>query len=118
MSHLTAEQLDHYRDLLLAAKETALLVLDQSASGRKPVEASGQTIGRLTRMDAIQVQAMEQMNQFQLEIRLKQIEASLTELETGRYGLCRNCRGPIDSERLEVLPEAPFCMPCQEGFET
>ena len=68
-------------------------------------------------MDALQVEAMSQMNRYQLEIRLKQIEASLEAWNAGQYGVCRSCQGPIKLARLEVLPEAPFCMACQESFE-
>ncbi|HVS31581.1 MAG TPA: TraR/DksA C4-type zinc finger protein, partial [Thermoanaerobaculia bacterium] len=74
-------------------------------------------IGRLSRMDAIQVQAMSQMSRRQLDVRLQQIDASLAALEAGTYGLCRHCKEPIALTRLEALPEAPFCIDCQEGFE-
>lgn len=117
MSHLTTEELDHFRRRLLDAKASAEALLIRGAAGEQQVEASGQTIGRLTRMDALQVQAMSQMSRHQLEIRLKQIDAALKAWDAGRYGVCRECQGPIKTARLEVLPEAPFCMPCQESFE-
>jgi hypothetical protein len=41
----------------------------------------------------------------------------LAALDAGRYGTCRYCKGRIDHSRLEALPEAPFCLPCQESFE-
>ena len=117
MSSLTAEQLESFRQRLLEARDAAHAVLNHAAEGR-PVQVSGGTIGRLTRMDALQVEAMSQMNRYQLEIRLKQIEASLQAWEAGTYGQCRNCREPIAFERLDALPEAPFCVECQESFES
>ncbi|MEM1203722.1 MAG: TraR/DksA family transcriptional regulator [Acidobacteriota bacterium] len=116
MPPLTPEQLDHFRRRLLEAKASAQELLGQGAAEGK-VEASGQTIGRLTRMDALQVQAMAQMSRHQLDIRLRQVEASLAQWDAGRYGICRSCHDPIGIQRLEILPEAPFCMACQEGFE-
>ncbi|MCG8455504.1 MAG: TraR/DksA family transcriptional regulator [Holophagales bacterium] len=116
MSDLTAEQLEAFHQRLAAAKVSIQELLGQGAK-EKPVEASGPTIGRLSRMDAIQLRAMSQMSRSQLRIRLQQVEASLTDLERGRYGLCRRCKEPIRLERLEALPEAPFCVECQEGFE-
>lgn len=118
MSHLNTEQLEDLRQRLLAARASAKALLDRSVSGSGPVEASGQTIGRLTRMDALQVQMMGEMSRHQLEIRLQQIEASLSEWDAGSFGICRSCKEPIGIERLEVLPEAPFCIDCQEGFES
>lgn len=81
------------------------------------MEISGSTIGRLTRMDALQVQGMEQLSRHQIDIRRQQIEAALAAIEAGSYGSCRHCAGPISLERLEALPEAPFCVDCQERSE-
>lgn len=117
MSDLTAAQLEHFREQLLTAKASVEAILNQDAFG-KPVEAAGPTIGRLSRMDAIQVQAMSNMSRYQLDIRRRQIDAALQAMQRSAYGLCRECKELISIERLEALPEAPFCMPCQEGFET
>ena len=116
MANLSAQQLDDFRQRLLAAKASAEALLGRQAADTA-VEASGPTIGRLTRIDALQMQAMSQMNRHQLDIRLRQIEAALLVLDQGRYGLCRLCKDPIDLERLEAIPEAPFCLDCQEGME-
>ena len=116
-SFLTPEQLEQFRERLVEAKAAAAALLGRTAGDKRPVEASGSTIGRLSRMDAIQVQAMSQMSRRQLELRVQQIQASLAALDAGKYGLCRQCKEPIGLARLEALPEAPFCIDCQEGFE-
>lgn len=116
MPELTDEQIEDFRERLLAAKESAELLLEQTA-GEAPVETSGSTIGRLSRMDAIQVQAMSQMSRRQLDIRLQQINAALAAIDKGDYGVCRLCKSPIGFGRLQALPEAPFCVDCQEGVE-
>lgn len=64
-------------------------------------------------MDAIQVQAMAQMGRRQLEIGLLRIGGALAAIEAGRFGIGRECKEPIGLTRLEALPEAPFCVPCQ-----
>lgn len=46
---------------------------------------------------------------------LTQIEAAFASVQDGSYGLCRNCAKPIPVERLEILPYAPFCVPCQRS---
>jgi DnaK suppressor protein len=116
MSELTPEQVDAFRARLVELKATIQEALEQSA-GERPVERSGSAIGRLSRMDAMQVQEMAQMGRRQLDVRLKRIDASLQAIERGKFGVCRECKGPIDLRRLEALPEAPFCLPCQESFE-
>jgi DnaK suppressor protein len=117
MSDLTAEQIESFRQRLLEAKASAEAILRQTAGDEKPVEASGSSIGRLSRMDAIQVQAMAQMSRRQLQVRLLQFDAALATIENGTYGTCRSCKGPISLPRLDAVPEAPFCMECQESFE-
>ena len=41
---------------------------------------------------------------------LRQVEVSLARLDRGEYGLCSVCGGPIEAERLELLPETTHCM--------
>ncbi|GAB3173267.1 TraR/DksA family transcriptional regulator [Micromonospora palomenae] len=45
---------------------------------------------------------------------LEQITGALRRIAEGRYGICERCAGPIPQERLEVLPHARFCVPCQQ----
>jgi DnaK suppressor protein len=49
---------------------------------------------------------------------LSQITEALRRIDEGRYGLCERCAGPIPRERLEILPHARFCVPCQQKQTT
>lgn len=44
---------------------------------------------------------------------LDQLSAALTRIDEGRYGKCEECGDPIPRERLEIRPQARFCVPCQ-----
>lgn len=116
MAHLTDDQLEQFQERLLAMGAQIDALLTQTESDTKPVDLE-LPIGRLTRIDAIQMQAMAQQNRRQLEIRGQQVAAALSAFRSGTYGLCRHCKGPISLRRLEVLPETPFCLDCQESFE-
>lgn len=48
-----------------------------------------------------------------LEIRLKNINAALEKIERGEYGACEKCGGKIPLERLEIYPEAKYCLKCK-----
>lgn len=48
---------------------------------------------------------------------LARIEAALRRLEAGTYGVCGECDRPITSERLQALPFAARCRPCEEARE-
>jgi DnaK suppressor protein len=38
---------------------------------------------------------------------------ALRRMADGSYGTCEGCTASIPLERLEVLPQARFCVPCQ-----
>ncbi|MFJ6198018.1 TraR/DksA family transcriptional regulator [Micromonospora sp. NPDC092111] len=45
---------------------------------------------------------------------LHHLAAALRRLAEGRYGVCERCAAEIPAERLEALPHARFCVPCQQ----
>jgi RNA polymerase-binding transcription factor DksA len=49
---------------------------------------------------------------------LNHINAALARMDTGEYGRCLRCAGPIPSARLDVLPMTALCMPCQHHQQT
>ena len=48
---------------------------------------------------------------------LTDIDAALDRLQIGIYGNCEHCQAAIPHERLETLPMARLCMPCQYAAE-
>ena len=42
-------------------------------------------------------------------------EGALWRMEDGHYGRCVTCDGPVELERLEILPQTAQCMACQRG---
>ena len=49
---------------------------------------------------------------------LKQIDAALARLDTGRYGRCAECGEEIAASRLKAVPFAVRCLDCQEARES
>ncbi|NJC71368.1 TraR/DksA family transcriptional regulator [Planosporangium thailandense] len=45
---------------------------------------------------------------------LDNITGALRRIADGTYGTCEKCDGVIPRERLEVVPHARFCVPCQQ----
>ena len=83
-----------------------------TADERQPVELDQQSVGRLSRMDAMQVQAMAQAVEGRRRQRLAQIEAALKRLDEDEYGYCVECGEEIPSKRLEVDLTVPRCVDC------
>ena len=70
------------------------------------------SIGRLSRMDALQNQQMALELKRRQENQLLRIENAFKRLAKGQYGLCGKCKKPIEEDRLEVFPDAVTCVRC------
>lgn len=93
-------------------------LIDQSQSTEedtKTVELDQSRIGRLSRMDAMQSQAMAVEAKRRRDIQLQRIEAALKRIENESYGLCVNCEDEIDPDRLEFDPTTFLCIECAEN---
>ena len=48
---------------------------------------------------------------------LAEVTRALEDYNAGRYGICRECGGPIAKARLTVMPFATRCVACQARCE-
>lgn len=51
-----------------------------------------------------------------LQKRLENIHAAVKKLTTSGYGVCENCKKEIPLARLELVPEAKYCVECESQF--
>ena len=70
------------------------------------------SIGRLSRMDALQNQQMALELKRRQENQLLRIENAFKRLAKGHYGLCGKCKKSIEEDRLEVFPDTVTCVLC------
>ena len=70
------------------------------------------SIGRLSRMDALQNQQIALELKRRQENQLLRIENAFKRLAKGQYGLCGKCKKPIEENRLEVFPDTVTCVRC------
>ena len=101
-----------YRAALLARRDELHRLSRESAAQRDPVELDQSRVGRLSRMDALQAQAMSQATETRRSHELKRIEAALRRLEEGEFGYCLKCGGDISPARLANDPTTPVCIDC------
>ncbi|MEK9904500.1 MAG: TraR/DksA C4-type zinc finger protein [Rhodospirillales bacterium] len=98
---------------MLLAKALDLRSLEAGSKlSREPVELDQTRVGRLSRVDALQGQAMAQEQHRRRQIELARIEAALQRIDQGEYGWCLKCSHPIAVARLEADPAAPLCVDC------
>lgn len=108
-------QLGRFRQRLVALAEE-IRAADAATSGeRAPVELDQQSVGRLSRMDALQVQAMALEASRRRSGVLQRIAAALARMEAGDYGFCVECGEEIPARRLELDPATPMCVSCASG---
>ena len=99
---------------LKARREELLHLAETSAESRKPVELDQTRVGRLSRMDALQDQAMQLETGRRRQIELKRIDGALVRLAEDDYGYCVGCGEEIAAKRLEFDPTTPVCIDCAE----
>ncbi len=81
------------------------------------VQLDQTTQGRLSRMDALQGQAMAQEVARRRETEIKRIDAALKRIEDGEYGYCVSCDEKVQAKRLDFDPSVPNCIKCARGGE-
>lgn len=118
------ETLDYFRNKLLREKEDVLNLLKQMKKNEtfnSDVELSTE-LSELSMYDnhpsdiATEIYDEERgraLKEHETSI-IGKIDDSLRNVETGVYGKCRRCGKEITRERLEFIPYAEFCVPCQE----
>lgn len=80
-----------------------------------PVELDQQKVGRLSRMDAIQQQAMSKAAVLRRDNELKRLQHVLEVIDDEDYGYCEDCGEAIPVKRLEINPAATRCVSCTSG---
>ena len=83
--------------------------------GLKTVTLDQQSVGRLSRMDALQGQAMARATSARRTARIAAIQAAFARMEDGEYGFCIDCGEDIPSTRLDLDPAVTKCISCARG---
>ncbi len=99
---------------LLARREELCRLAESAKESRQPVELDQSRVGRLSRMDALQGQAMALETDRRRQVELRLIEAALARVESGDYGFCLSCGEEIAAKRLELDPTASLCIDCAQ----
>lgn len=87
---------------------------DTSKADRAPVELDQTSVGRLSRIDAMQVQAMALATERRCKAELASVAEALERLDTEEFGYCEVCGEEIAPARLEHNPAAATCIGCAD----
>ncbi len=100
------------RQRLLSRREALDAEHAANADSRDTVELQQDSVGRLSRMDALQQQAMAQGTARRRVAERARIEAALARLDEGEWGWCTACGNEIAEKRLAHDPSVALCLEC------
>mgnify|MGYP000049290377 CR=1 FL=1 len=104
----------HFRQRLRAMRSEIEGLEQARDESRATVELDQTRVGRLSRMDALQQQAMAQATNERARLTLTRIASALQRCDDGSYGECLQCGEFINPQRLEIDPAATQCIHCAE----
>ena len=109
--------LEFFKKRLKQLKAEVAHTVRLSEAGAKPVELDQNRVGRLSRMDALQGQAMAQANSQRQAQFLVDIENAEQRFIDGEFGICFDCDEFIAPARLQANPTVLYCIDCASARE-
>ncbi len=103
-----------WKEKLLSAREMLIASEADHKEGQAAVELDQTKVGRLSRIDAMQVQEMNKAISQRRMIAIKRIDAALERIKEDEYGFCLQCGDEIALKRLELDPAVPLCLSCSK----
>jgi RNA polymerase-binding transcription factor DksA/uncharacterized protein YndB with AHSA1/START domain len=101
-----------YKDALLREKAVLIELVSATEESSRPVALDQSSVGRLSRMDAMQMQHMALETGRRRESRLQKINGALLRIEEQRFGFCFVCGNAIGFARLDLDPATTRCVNC------
>ena len=106
-----------YKTKLLEKQSHLLDDKEVNQSAADIVELDQSSVGRLSRMDALQAQAMSLETKRRRELELTKIKSALLRIKNEEYGYCLRCDEDISEKRLDIDPAATLCIDCASKQE-
>jgi len=102
---------------LTARRLEILSARENKKEDSAPKELDQTRVGRLSRMDAMQQQAMSNAAENLLNIELQRIKTALSRIVSEEYGYCILCDEEIAVKRLDFDPSLLICIDCAQEAE-
>jgi DnaK suppressor protein len=113
--NLTRQQILEIRESLERTMRRLERSVKASGNGSASREIDQSSVGRLSRIEALQNQGLTQNLQERERTQFDEVMQALSRLDAGTYGVCTTCRAAIAHERLLVFPETRTCGECLNG---
>lgn len=114
MAKNTTIDIEQFRQHLFEMRTQIEAQADTRSQSEATVELDQTRVGRLSRMDAMQQQAMAKATGARAQLTLTRIASALQRCEDGSYGYCLRCDELIDVKRLAIDPATTLCITCAD----
>lgn len=108
-------ELSRFYDLIKTRLENIETENRLGHDSQSVVTLDQQSVGRLSRMDALQNQSMAKAQQTRRDTETARLQAALRRLKDNEFGYCDDCGDDIAIKRLELDPAAIKCISCASG---
>ncbi len=105
----------YFQSLIHARQQEIEQTILLADSGTQTVQLDQSTVGRLSRMDALQMQQMNLESNRRRHQELLRLQHALKRIEDKSYGVCVECDQAINPKRLEIDLSALRCINCASG---
>lgn len=116
MTMLTEIELKEFRNRLVQKIKELQGQSDATTADRATVLLDQQSVGRLSRMDAMQQQAMANATHQRRVVEIQRAKSAVLRLDDGEFGYCTDCGEEISTPRLQHDPSLPLCLECAKSL--
>ena len=113
MSGLPKEKRKEIKAKIIEAIDQCEKALEQLEDATKPI-APENSLGRLTRMDAINNKGVSDAAKRQKQRQLQKLKKALESIDKPSFGVCKECGNMINPKRIMYLPESDTCINCAD----
>ena len=111
---MTKDQISQFKQDLLTQRDELQELEQEFSKAGGTVVLDQSSVGRLSRMDAMQAQQMALETSRRRQLQAQKIEGALRRIESADFGYCNVCEEEIDPRRLQVDPSNTRCVKCAE----
>ncbi len=108
---MTAEDKQELKEkiiAMIAKSEKDVIDLEEMSAPVSPENS----IGRVSRMDAINNKSVMEAALRNKKSKLGKLRLALKNIDNADFGICKDCKNPIQAARLIYMPESTQCIRC------
>jgi len=113
---MNKKQKEYIKDKILSDIEQLIRDIEDLKEKNKPIKPEN-SLGRLTRLDAMGEKSITESLLHKSELRLKKLLFVKDRTEHKSFGCCNICDELINYERLKIVPESTVCIECANKLD-